>query len=543
MRLKNKTTKHFKKNWSKYLLIFIIVLAFVLRIINLDRADMQGDDAVYSFMAIGYYDYLNSEVQTTPLQWYGYMPWWSKLSFNGHPPLVTLIQHLFFKTFGISTFVARLPFVIFGTLTVYALYLLAERLFRNRNLSLLAAFLLAISNYHIWISRTGYLEGILIFFIVLGLYLFFKLLDKNSTKNYILFGVSLGLAFMSKYTMLFFLPAIFLYLLFWNRKILFNKKILFTALVFLIVISPVIFYNLMVYKTRGHLDLQLSQLFGMDISKDWPLFVDDQTKGLNDYLSNFKNAWQTLKSALGNIYFSLFALALIVMIWRKIKEKGKNKKIYLIFLLLFFLAIQTMVIGPALRFISVFVPLIIICLIYFIDWFYKLFKNKYKYIFFILIVYLCCFSIFEAINTHWTKVAEPPYNQVLREENYGFRQLWDYFKNQEATSVHTLILYDSRLKWFSRYWYFYGDGEYSVRNYVSIEFFIETIKKEGSDFFTKGGLTDFYFLKSENTVFDSAIESNYSKYFENKLLENNVDSPIIIKRDDGEVAFKVYYFN
>ncbi len=536
-----------------YLLILIIFLAFILRIIWLDRADMQGDDAVYAFTSVGYYDYLNSEQQTTPLQWFGYFPWWSKLSFHGAPPLVFLIQHFFFFIFGVSTFIARLPFVLFGTLSVYLLYLVGKKLFNSEKVGLVSAFILAIFNYHIWISRTGYLEGILTFFIILSFYYFLKLLENNSPKNYFLVGLSLGLAFLCKYTMLFLLPAFFFYLLIFNRNILKNKRILLAIIVFLIVISPVIFYNIMVYKTRGHLDLQFSQIFGMDIRQDWPMFARGEKRTFNDYIFNLKGIYDTLKFTLGKIYFNLFFVSLLLIITNLFLKKEEARFFYLLIFLFIFLTLQFSITGAANRFLPVFTPLISIIIAYFlIQLYYFLYKikaaKKYKYfillIFFFIISLISFFTILEDVNTNLTKVKMLPVNSSLRQENYGFRQLENYFQTQlskklEYDDSKTLYIYDDRLNWFCRFWYFYRKAEYNNKNYAAASNFLDLSNTQPG--YWESQYNNFYYIHGVNTYVDQ-IKIDAGDVLKNILNKMNVQ-PVLIDRDDGELAFEVYKFH
>ena len=132
----------------------IVILASVLRFYNLSSADVITDEALISFRSIGYIDFFVSPYQTTPFEWFSDIPTWASLSFHDHPPLVFAIQHLFFNLFGQSIFILRLPFVMFGIATVYLSYLLGKRLF-NHQTGLIAAFLLALSFYHVCISRIG----------------------------------------------------------------------------------------------------------------------------------------------------------------------------------------------------------------------------------------------------------------------------------------------------------------------------------------------------------------------------------------------------
>jgi 4-amino-4-deoxy-L-arabinose transferase-like glycosyltransferase len=119
---------------------------------------------------------MDANTQTTPVDWFEAIPWWSKLSFHDAPPLVFILQFLTFKLFGISTFTARLPFALAGLGSVILLYFVIKKLY-HANAALLGSFILSILTYHVWASRVGYLEAVALFFILLTIYLFLLALD------------------------------------------------------------------------------------------------------------------------------------------------------------------------------------------------------------------------------------------------------------------------------------------------------------------------------------------------------------------------------
>src|SRR3989344_1087433 len=117
---------------NRQILIAIFVVAVALRIWSLGAADMIDDEIYYTFRSIGYLDYVGVNEQTTPLYWFNPLPSWAQLSFHDHPPLVFLIQHFFLSLFGVSVFVARLPFVLAGLGSVFLIYLITKRLFDQK---------------------------------------------------------------------------------------------------------------------------------------------------------------------------------------------------------------------------------------------------------------------------------------------------------------------------------------------------------------------------------------------------------------------------
>ena len=104
------------------------------------------------------------------------------------PPLAIYLTVPSIALFGLSEFGVRFPSAFFGTLTVLMTYFLVKELFRRtknhepvtRNLPTIASLLLAISPWHINLSRAGFEANIALFFIVLGVY--FILLAREKYK-------------------------------------------------------------------------------------------------------------------------------------------------------------------------------------------------------------------------------------------------------------------------------------------------------------------------------------------------------------------------
>jgi 4-amino-4-deoxy-L-arabinose transferase-like glycosyltransferase len=72
-----------------------------------------------------------------------------------------------------------------------------------------------------------------------------KLLDNNSLKNYLLLSLFLGIAGLSKYTAVLFIPPILLFVFLKKRVDLFlNYKFIILILISIIIISPVIIWNI-----------------------------------------------------------------------------------------------------------------------------------------------------------------------------------------------------------------------------------------------------------------------------------------------------------
>ena len=130
----------------------------------------------------------------------------------------------FTAVFGLSEFSVRFASFIFGSLSILLIYLVCKQLFNKEKLSntisLFAALLLAISPWHINLSRTATENAVVVFFILLGTYLFMKWL-RLENKVYLFsafasFAVTLTLYQAPRVFLPLFIPLFII--LFINKK-------------------------------------------------------------------------------------------------------------------------------------------------------------------------------------------------------------------------------------------------------------------------------------------------------------------------------------
>src|SRR3989338_618620 len=115
---------------------------------------------------------------------------------NGREGLFINIQAQSIKLFGNTPWALRVVSALFGTLTVLGLYFLTRKLF-NWQIAAMSSFFLATSFWHVLFSRIGFRAIMAPFFLVWGLYFFWK--GKSSTKlfDFAISGLFLGLGFYS----------------------------------------------------------------------------------------------------------------------------------------------------------------------------------------------------------------------------------------------------------------------------------------------------------------------------------------------------------
>jgi 4-amino-4-deoxy-L-arabinose transferase-like glycosyltransferase len=95
-------------------------------------------------------------------------------------PIPIYLTSISIAVFGKNDFAVRFPSALFGVLTVLLFYLTVRRLFRKESVAFLSALFLAITPWHIQLSRANFEANIALFFYLLGGFLFLEFLH---TKN------------------------------------------------------------------------------------------------------------------------------------------------------------------------------------------------------------------------------------------------------------------------------------------------------------------------------------------------------------------------
>jgi 4-amino-4-deoxy-L-arabinose transferase-like glycosyltransferase len=170
------------KKYHKMLLAVIVLLAFILRFYKLGEnpPSLTWDEAAWGYNAYSLgIDGKDEFGRFLPLDYLE--------SFGDYkPPVYAYLTILPVKFFGLNEFAVRFPSALFGVLTVLATYYLVKELFKIKNkkithyplpitnYALLSAALLAISPWHINLSRAAFEANVAQFFIVTGVWLFLK---------------------------------------------------------------------------------------------------------------------------------------------------------------------------------------------------------------------------------------------------------------------------------------------------------------------------------------------------------------------------------
>lgn len=161
------------------------------------------------------------------------------------PPMYAYLTIIPVKLFGLTEFAVRFPSALFGTLTVMLTYFLTRRIFftseKKESIALLSALFLAISPWHINLSRAAFEANVATFFIVVGVWTFLAGIQEKKWRL-VISTITFVLSMYTFNTARIVSPILFLLLIiiFHKRLIAKKKEAFFAACIGLLLFLPII---------------------------------------------------------------------------------------------------------------------------------------------------------------------------------------------------------------------------------------------------------------------------------------------------------------
>ncbi len=553
-------------------LFVILAVALFLRSWNISQQDILGDEAADAFRSVGYIDYLGTSVQTQPIDWYkdAALPWWTKLSFHDDPPLVFLTQHLFFRIFGDTAPAAKLPSILWGLVSTILLYLIVKKLFPLVSVSvkgnrpdvlnyhaIFSALVFAISGASVWIFRTSLLEPFLLGALLLNVYCF--LLFVENRKDFWLFGITLGFVALTKYTGVFLLPVYAVYLLAQNRRIFISWQFWAALVLAGLVFSPVIVYNIYLYQTRGHFDLQFAYLLGQK-TPEWAGLIGKTKDPFNDIVYNLPALYSILE-----MIVVLWGAG--VGIWLFLKSKvnsgvvDAHARSGIGFWLLYaiFLTLLLLKIGSAPRFLVLYIPVFVVFIALILSrlwqksgWLGAICKGS--------VVLLLAFELWFAWQINFVKIHDYGVNKldayfaqefngresgsIPQTDNKNLNAVIAEFAARKSEGVPrhlSMIVYNDNIANDILLWIYYRYFFYRNVPTLYTENFIRFLREKESKV-----LKDFtiYFVQSTENVPINTFKQDkkVSAEFERQLRAQGKEPVKIIIGNDDKEMFRIYKF-
>jgi 4-amino-4-deoxy-L-arabinose transferase-like glycosyltransferase len=224
------------------------------------------------------------------------------------PPLYSWLSWGMFKIFSAGLFALTLIKYIIISLTFWFTWLVSGQLFQHLQTRYIATFSYLLMPSFAWHMHQGFTHTILLGLgIILSLHALLSLKENSSIKNYLYFGLALGIGLMAKYSfLLFIIPLLISAISIASfRKIIINQKTLLSIGVLIIVVGPHAYWL-----TQHYQEVFLS--------------IDQKLKVTSDNLlvDRIKSVWQFAGAAIA--FVVPFSLIFIINSWRKIFNIDKQ---------------------------------------------------------------------------------------------------------------------------------------------------------------------------------------------------------------------------
>lgn len=175
---------------SGFLLTIICLLAFFLIFFKLGANHLiPWDEAIYAKVAKN----MVEDNQYFILHWDNLIKGWFE-----KPPLYMWMMSGFMKVLGFTSLAARLPSAVFGFLTVILVFTFANKLFNRKTVAFISSLSILTTVHFLYYSRASMLDVTTTFFITLALYFYWCAKTNEKKPMWMLSGVSVGLAIMTK---------------------------------------------------------------------------------------------------------------------------------------------------------------------------------------------------------------------------------------------------------------------------------------------------------------------------------------------------------
>lgn len=376
------------------------------------------------------------------------------------PPLYAYLDIIPIKIFGLNEFATRFPSAFFGTLTVLLVYFLTKSIFKNLSLrakefiSITTSLLLAISPWHILLSRAAFEANIASFFIIMGVYLFLEAI--YGKKWLLLLSVaSFCLSFYTFNTARFMAPVLLITLSIVNYKMLINikKQIILSIILGIIFMLPVLPFilspqaKLRFQEVNIFTDIDVIKRTNQEIENDnsawWSKIIHNRRiaytyEFLNHYLDNLSPSFLFIKGD-GNPKFSIqnvaqlytFEIPLIISgIIFIFYKKPKNWWLVPFWLLVGIIPAATARETPHALRIETTLPMFQVISAY---GFYNLSKLNFnkkiliKYFLFTIFIIFCSYNFFFFLEDYFNHYSV----SYSRDWQYGYKQAVNYAKKFE----------------------------------------------------------------------------------------------------------------
>ncbi len=246
IRFLNTMWEKITNNYFILCFVAIVMLGIMLRFFNLST---NPPSLTWDEVSWGYNAYT---IGLTGKDEFGQIPFTFLESFGDFkPPVYAFLSVIPVWIFGLTEFSTRFVSALFGVLSVIVTYFLVCEIFfqskQKKHYALLTSFLVAISPWHILLSRAAFEANVATFFIILGVFIF--LLSTREAKNvrYLIFSLLSFVVAMNTFnTSRVFLPLLGIVLICLRYKILLKKwkLVILSSIIPILLLIPLALFSI-----------------------------------------------------------------------------------------------------------------------------------------------------------------------------------------------------------------------------------------------------------------------------------------------------------
>ncbi len=216
----NKIISFIVDHWPVVILFLFGIFLIFIR----SSGSLNGDEAIYARVA--------SETieRNSWLTLYWRDNFWLE-----KPPFFIWLEMLMIKSFGFSEIALRFPSGVFGVMNAMLVYFFTFSLFKSRRGGFIAGLVIFSCPLFIVSMRSGMMDTMVTFFIILAIFSIYKGIY-NNPKWFYIFYFSVGMGIMVKSIIGIIPILVFVPYVLFNKK--FNKEIFYGILILLIIVLP-----------------------------------------------------------------------------------------------------------------------------------------------------------------------------------------------------------------------------------------------------------------------------------------------------------------
>ncbi len=270
-------------------LLLICALALLVRFYQLGTSPLSidWDEASNAYNAY-------SILKTGRDEYGKFLPLFNRSFDDYKPPAYMYLEIPAVAIFGLTQFAARLPAALVGLLAVIAIYYLTKVLFNNEKIGQLSAFFLAVSPWHIQLTRAGFEAGVGLFAMIFALAAFIHALLKN--KNHLLYfsALALGFSLYTYHSQRILVPILLISAILIYKKSFFSLSRKSLAIFFIIIIFSILPLLILTPKVALLERLQSTGLNNQQVISQKALLLQSQDKDSTDHISSILNSRQII---------------------------------------------------------------------------------------------------------------------------------------------------------------------------------------------------------------------------------------------------------